>query len=93
MAMQAELSGKRLNETLHLVLTDVEMPEMDGYMLTKLIKSDPRFAGIPVLMHSSLSGSSNQKLGQSVGVDEYVSKFEAQKLSMKLREMLKLTNN
>jgi two-component system chemotaxis response regulator CheV len=93
MAMQAELTGKRLNETLHLVLTDVEMPEMDGYMLTKLIKSDPRFAGIPVLMHSSLSGSSNQKLGQSVGVDEYVSKFEAQKLSMKLREMLKLTNN
>ena len=93
MAMQADLTGKRLNETLHLVLTDVEMPEMDGYMLTKLIKSDPRFAGIPVLMHSSLSGSSNQKLGQSVGVDEYVSKFEAQKLSMKLREMLKLTNN
>ncbi|RMC90620.1 chemotaxis protein CheV, partial [Aquitalea palustris] len=58
-----------------------------------LIKSDPRFAGIPVLMHSSLSGSSNQKLGQSVGVDEYVSKFEAQKLSMKLREMLNLAKN
>lgn len=93
MAMQAELSGKHLNETLHLVLTDVEMPEMDGYMLTKLIKSDPRFAGIPVLMHSSLSGTSNQKLGQSVGVDEYVSKFEAQKLSMKLREMLKLAKS
>uniref|UniRef100_A0A8W7PPF8 Fused signal transduction protein/response regulator n=1 Tax=Anopheles coluzzii TaxID=1518534 RepID=A0A8W7PPF8_ANOCL len=93
MAMQAELSGKRLSETLHLVLTDVEMPEMDGYMLTKLIKSDPRFAGIPVLMHSSLSGSSNQKLGQSVGVDAYVSKFEAQKLSMKLREMLSLAKN
>ncbi|KJV26702.1 chemotaxis protein CheY [Aquitalea magnusonii] len=93
MATQAELSGKRLNETLHLVLTDVEMPEMDGYMLTKLIKSDPRFAGIPVLMHSSLSGTSNQKLGQSVGVDAYVSKFEAQKLSMKLREMLSLTKN
>ncbi|KJV29065.1 chemotaxis protein CheY [Aquitalea magnusonii] len=93
MATQAELSGKRLNETLHLVLTDVEMPEMDGYMLTKLIKGDPRFTGIPVLMHSSLSGTSNQKLGQSVGVDAYVSKFEAQKLSMKLREMLKLSKN
>jgi two-component system chemotaxis response regulator CheV len=76
---------------LHLVLTDVEMPEMDGYMLTKMIKSDARFAGIPVLMHSSLSGASNQKLGESVGVDAYVSKFEPQKLSMKLREMLKIT--
>ncbi|WP_293765374.1 chemotaxis protein [uncultured Aquitalea sp.] len=90
MAAQAELAGKQLNETLHLVLTDVEMPEMDGYMLTKLIKTDPRFSGIPVLMHSSLSGNSNQKLGESVGVDAYVSKFEAQKLALKLREMLKL---
>jgi len=90
MAMQAELAGRKLCEILHLVLTDVEMPEMDGYMLTKMIKSDPRFAGIPVLMHSSLSGTSNQKLGESVGVDSYVAKFDPQKLSIKLREMLKI---
>ncbi|BEV71901.1 MULTISPECIES: chemotaxis protein [unclassified Paludibacterium] len=88
MAMQADLASRKLSDILHLVLTDVEMPEMDGYMLTKMIKSDPRFQGIPVLMHSSLSGASNQKLGESVGVDAYVSKFEPQKLSMKLREML-----
>ncbi len=37
--------------------------------------------GIPVIMHSSLSGMSNQQLGKSVGVDEYVPKFEPQKLS------------
>ncbi|AAQ61107.1 chemotaxis protein [Chromobacterium violaceum] len=90
MAQQAEAAGRKLSDELHLVLTDVEMPEMDGYMLTKMIKSDPRFAGIPVLMHSSLSGSSNQKLGESVGVDSYVSKFEPQKLASKLRQMLKL---
>jgi DNA-binding NarL/FixJ family response regulator len=41
---------------ISLVLTDVEMPEMDGYILTKKIKTDPRFAGVPVIMHSSLSG-------------------------------------
>ena len=64
-----------------LILLDVSMPEMDGYILTKRIKSDPRFAGVPVIMHSSLSGMSNQQLGQSVGVDEYVAKFEPQKLS------------
>ena len=89
-ATQAELAGQKVANLLHLVLTDVEMPAMDGYMLTRMIKSDPRFAGIPVLMHSSLSGNSNQKLGESVGVDAYVSKFEPQKLSMKIREMLKL---
>ncbi|WP_148716217.1 chemotaxis protein [Chitinolyticbacter meiyuanensis] len=81
LAHMADMQGKTVKEMVQLVLTDVEMPEMDGYMLTKLIKSDPRFAGIPVLMHSSLSGVSNQKLGQSVGVDGYVSKFEPHKLS------------
>lgn len=90
MAMQAEMANCRLSDRLHLILTDVEMPEMDGYMLTKMIKSDPRFNGIPVLMHSSLSGDSNQKLGESVGVDSYVSKFEPQKLSNKLHQMLDL---
>jgi hypothetical protein len=71
-----------------LVLTDIEMPETDGYMLTKQIKSDPRFAGIPVLMHSSLSGMSNQQLGRSVGVDEYVSKFEPQRLAATITRLL-----
>jgi len=90
MAAQAETNGSKLCDSLQLILTDVEMPEMDGYMLTKMVKSDYRFAGIPVLMHSSLSSSSNQKLGESVGVDAYVPKFDPQKLSMKLREMLRI---
>lgn len=80
LAAQAEARGVELKTMLQLILTDIEMPEMDGYMLTKSIKSDSRFAGIPVLMHSSLSGLSNQKLGTSVGVDGYVTKFEPQKL-------------
>ncbi|GHD57718.1 chemotaxis protein [Jeongeupia chitinilytica] len=80
-AKSAEIRGIHVREMLQLILTDVEMPEMDGYMLTRMIKSDPRFAGIPILMHSSLSGNSNQKLGQSVGVDGYVPKFEPHKLS------------
>jgi two-component system chemotaxis response regulator CheV len=80
-AAYAESIGRPVSAVVSMVLTDIEMPEMDGYMLTKNIKSDPRFEGIPVIMHSSLSGSSNQKLGMSVGVDEYVSKFEPQRLS------------
>jgi two-component system chemotaxis response regulator CheV len=73
--------GRPISSVVTMVLTDIEMPEMDGYMLTKQIKSDGRFLGVPVVMHSSLSGMSNQALGKSVGVDEYVSKFEPQKLS------------
>lgn len=88
-AMQAEATGRKVSDLVSLILTDVEMPELDGYMLTRQIKSDRRFAGIPVLMHSSLSGMSNQQLGHSVGVDEYVPKFEPVKLAETLVRLMR----
>lgn len=87
-ANYADATGRQVKEMVHLVLTDVEMPEMDGYILTKNIKSDPRFAGVPVIMHSSLSSMSNQQIGKSVGVDEYVPKFEPQRLAETLGRLL-----
>ena len=87
-ASYAESTGRKASDLVSLVLTDVEMPEMDGYILTRMIKSDPRFEGVPVIMHSSLSGMSNQQLGKSVGVDEYVPKFEPQRLAETLRRLL-----
>ena len=87
-ATVAEASGKHVKDYVQLVLTDVEMPEMDGYLLTKNIKADARFAGIPVIMHSSLSSMSNQQLGRSVGVDEYVPKFEPHRLAETLGRLL-----
>jgi two-component system, chemotaxis family, chemotaxis protein CheV len=87
-AVHAENTGRKVKDLVSMVLTDVEMPEMDGYILTKQIKSDPRFEGVPVIMHSSLSGMSNQQLGRSVGVDEYVPKFEPQRLAMTLSRLL-----
>jgi two-component system chemotaxis response regulator CheV len=88
MADLSDATNTPLADALQIILTDVEMPEMDGYMLTRKIKSDKRFTGIPVLMHSSLSSSSNQQLGKAVGVDEYVAKFEPQKLAQTLARML-----
>lgn len=87
-ARQAEARGVDPADVVSLVLTDIEMPEMDGYMLTRQLKSDSRFARVPVVMHSSLSGNQNQKLGMSVGVDEYVSKFEPQRLAEVLRRRI-----
>ena len=92
MAVYAQSVGRPLSSIVNLILTDIEMPEMDGYILTKKVKSDPRFNGIPVIMHSSLSGMSNQKLGLSVGVDEYVPKFEPQRLSETLARRLGVEN-
>ncbi|MDR3158734.1 MAG: chemotaxis protein [Zoogloeaceae bacterium] len=93
MASYANGMGKSPAEMISLVLTDIEMPAMDGYILTKKIKNDARFASIPVIMHSSLSGMSNQKLGLSVGVDEYVPKFEPQRLSETLARRLTHNSN
>jgi two-component system chemotaxis response regulator CheV len=61
---------------------------MDGYVLTKNIKSDSRFDGIPVVMHSSLSSEANRAMGKNVGVDAYVAKFDAEVLADTIRPML-----
>lgn len=87
-AARADVLHEPVKDYIQLILTDVEMPEMDGYVLTRNIKSDVRFAGVPVLMHSSLSSSANQQLGKSVGVDEYVPKFEPHKLAEVLSRLL-----
>jgi two-component system chemotaxis response regulator CheV len=87
-ATQADTAHVPVTNFIQLILTDVEMPEMDGYVLTKHVKSDPRFAGIPVIMHSSLSSDANQQLGRAVGVDDYVPKFEPHKLATTLTRLL-----
>ena len=88
MAGHAQQAHQDLRDELQLILVDAEMPEMDGYVLTKHIKSDPRFNGIPVVMHSSLSSEANRAMGKSVGVDAYVAKFDADVLAETVRPLL-----
>lgn len=57
------------------------MPEMDGFTLTRNIKRDDFLKSIPVIIHSSLSGSANEDHVKSVGGDAYVAKFEANELA------------
>ena len=84
----AEAEGKTIMDKVCLVLTDLEMPEMDGFTLTRKIKQDPRFSQIPVVIHSSLSGSANEDHVRSVGADAYVAKFVAEDLSATIRSVL-----
>ncbi len=88
MATHAQQAGTLLSDDVRLILVDAEMPEMDGYVLTKNIKADPRFQGIPVIMHSSLSSEANKAMGRTVGVDGYVAKFDAEVLADTLRPLL-----
>lgn len=92
LANRAVHDGEFLRDKLKLILVDAEMPEMDGYVLTKHIKSDHRFQGIPVVMHSSLSSNANRAMGSSVGVDAYVAKFDPLVLADTLTPMLANTS-
>ena len=87
-AARAQHDGIPVGNLISLILTDAEMPEMDGYVLTKKIKADRRFEGIPVVMHSSLSSDANRTMGKAVGVDAYVAKFDPTVLAETLRPLL-----
>ena len=88
MASEAEAEGLRLSNTLCAIITDVEMPEMDGYVLTGKIKEDRRFDGIPVMMHTSLSAAENLRLGMKVGADAYIPKLRPKEFSTTLDGLL-----
>lgn len=86
---EAAAEGIPIADKVALVLTDLEMPEMDGFTLTRNIKGDSRFSQIPVVIHSSLTGTANEAHVKSVGADAYVAKFDAPELARALRTALK----
>jgi len=88
LSAEAESQGKSIKDKVALVLTDLEMPEMDGFTLTRNIKQDPRLSSIPVVIHSSLTGTTNEEHVRKVGADAYVAKFVAEELAATLRQVL-----
>lgn len=65
-----------LYDKVNLIVTDIEMPEMDGHRLTKLVKDDPRLKHIPVVIFSSLINEQMRIKGESLGADEQLTKPE-----------------
>ncbi|MBI3284195.1 MAG: chemotaxis protein CheV [Burkholderiales bacterium] len=87
-AAAAQSEGKQVSDKVAMVLTDLEMPEMDGFSLTRKIKQDDRFKFLPVVIHSSLSGTTNEDHIKAVGADAYVAKFVAEELAATIRQVL-----
>ncbi|QUE74285.1 chemotaxis protein CheV [Stutzerimonas stutzeri] len=83
-------AGETLTDRLLMVFTDAEMPEMDGYRLTTEIRNDPRLKDLYVVLHTSLSGSFNLAMVKKVGCDNFLSKFQPEKLVDVVRERLML---
>ncbi len=75
-ALNALPKDGRLFDYVALIITDIEMPQMDGHRLTKLVKSDPRFQPIPLIIFSSLISEEMRIKGRQLGADEQMSKPE-----------------
>ena len=81
--------GKDLDAWLAMVISDIEMPKMDGYSLTKAIRDTPELAHLHVILHTSLSGMFNNQMIQQVGANDFLPKWEPDTLAMIVQEQLK----
>lgn len=73
--------GDNISDHLLLVISDIEMPEMDGYTLCTEIRFDESLKGLYVVLHTSLSGGFNEHLIKKVGADQFVAKYQPDRLA------------
>lgn len=78
-----------LHERLFMVVSDIEMPEMDGYTFTTEVRKDPRMSDLHILLHTSLSGVFNNAMVQKVGADDFIAKFQPDVLAKSVLSRLK----
>ncbi|QSP94032.1 chemotaxis protein CheV [Marinobacter salinisoli] len=80
--------GSKATDHLSLVISDVEMPEMDGYTLVSRCKNDSALNGLYILLHTSLSGVFNKAMVQKVGADDFVAKFGPDELAERVMDIV-----
>jgi two-component system chemotaxis response regulator CheV len=75
-------------DEIPLIISDIEMPEMDGYTLTAEIRDDPKLKDIKVVLHTSLSGVFNQAMVEKVGANDFIAKFNPDELASAVNKHL-----
>ncbi|MCP4490519.1 MAG: chemotaxis protein CheV [Gammaproteobacteria bacterium] len=75
-------------DRLAMVISDIEMPEMDGYTFTTEVRSDDRLKDIHIILHTSMSGVFNQDMVDKVGADKFIAKFDPDVLATAVMETL-----
>jgi two-component system chemotaxis response regulator CheV len=83
-----ELADAPEGEGVNLVVSDIEMPQMDGYALTRAIREAPALRRLKVVLHSSLSGLFNEAMVKEVNADRFVAKFQPDLLAQAVMELL-----
>jgi two-component system chemotaxis response regulator CheV len=81
--------GEDPKRELLMVISDIEMPEMDGYTFTASVRQDPHLAGLFILLHTSLSGVFNQAMVRKVGADEFLAKFNPDRLAAQVADRIR----
>ncbi|EJN6960071.1 TPA: chemotaxis protein CheV [Photobacterium damselae] len=79
-------------DQLALVISDIEMPEMDGYTLTAEIRNNPQLKNLHVILHTSLSGVFNQAMVERVGANAFIPKFNPDELGSAVLQAIPQTN-
>jgi len=82
-----------VTERCGLIVSDVEMPEMDGYTLTKKIKEHPELRKLQVLLHSSISGTFNMNMVRKVGADDFLAKYDPDELARRIITHLQMNKH
>ncbi|MCU7809614.1 MAG: response regulator, partial [Candidatus Thiodiazotropha sp. (ex Notomyrtea botanica)] len=87
--LQAWSKEGKVSDWLAMVVSDIEMPKMDGYSLVTAIREDANLADLYVILHSSLSGVFNENMVKKVGADHFLAKFMPDELVGRVTERLK----
>ncbi len=82
-------SGNDISEYYSMIISDVEMPRMDGYTLATKIKNEPQMKDVYLVLHTSLSGVFNTSMVQKVGANEFLAKFEPDELIKTIQNQLR----
>lgn len=80
-------------ESVALVISDIEMPRLDGYALTRAIRETPALRQLKVVLHSSLSGVFNETLVREVGADRFIAKFQPDLLAKTVLDLMETSTN
>lgn len=82
-------AGKNPYQELMMVISDIEMPEMDGYTFTAEVRANPRLAQLHVILHTSLSGVFNEAMVRKVGANDFLAKFHPDELAKRVNARIK----
>jgi len=88
LAIEAECENS-ITEKVALMISDIEMPEMDGYTLTAEVKANERMREMPIILHTSLSGVFNNAMVAKVGAEDFIPKFHPDELATAVKKWLK----